>query len=98
MLARVIARRTLDAIGTKRTLQPHGRMAAFGVTDIAQNNAHGSASDAKRLLLPDVGVDSDKGIYRNHSIRHEIVYNDPMNDRRVSGLLFAHPTEPAVVS
>jgi hypothetical protein len=49
-------------------------------------------------LLPDVGVDSGKGIYRNQSIRHEIFYNDPMNDRRVSGLLFAHPTEPAVVS
>ena len=34
--------------------------------DIAQNNAHGSASDAKQLLLPDVGVDSDKGIYRKY--------------------------------
>ena len=51
-------------------------MSAFGViADITQTDPYGAASDPKGLLLPVAGFDSDKGIYRNQSIRRETFHN-----------------------
>jgi hypothetical protein len=74
----------MSVSGTSRQFGLAAPMSGFGViADITLTDPHGAASDPKGLLLPVAGFDSDNGIYRNKSIRHETFYNDPMNDRPV---------------
>jgi hypothetical protein len=66
----------MSVSGTSRQFGLAAPMSAFGViADITQTDPYGAASDPKGLLLPVAGFDSDKGIYRNQSIRRETFHN-----------------------
>lgn len=66
----------MSASGTSRRSRHFPDFVAIGcIADITQTDPHGTAFDPKGLLLPVAGFASDKGIYRNQSIRRETFHN-----------------------